>query len=222
MHALDQVVHFDVPASVSGRPRAGGRGQVVQQPAGPGHRGAGGGARPTGVRRPPLGHGPALPLPGGQRPGGRPAAGRPGLARHRPLRPAIDVGRRRRPAGRARLPGLLPAGPGHLARRPDQPTGARRPLVPGQQCRVRIRVPVGVGVRTGSSGRRPRRRRWSRSAATCSPSRSRPTPSATRWSAPWSAPWWTWAGAAGDRPTSCGSCVRATASRPASRPLPTA
>ena len=106
------------PASTPSRP-----GAVLQQPAGPGHRGPGGRGGAGRLRRPALGHRPPLPLPGGERPGGRPAAGRPGLARGRPARPAVDGRGVRRPARRARLPGVLPPGPGHLARRPDPPAG---------------------------------------------------------------------------------------------------
>ena len=46
VHALDQVVHFDVPADRSAALEPGGPGQVVQQPGGPGHRGPGGRDRP--------------------------------------------------------------------------------------------------------------------------------------------------------------------------------
>ena len=63
---------------------------------------------PGGVRRPPLGHRPALPVPGLERSGPRPAA-RPGvLARDPAARPRDDGGGRRRPRRRARLRGLLP------------------------------------------------------------------------------------------------------------------
>ena len=49
VHALDQVVHFDLPGRPVGRPRPRRPGRVVQQPAGPGHRGPGGrGRRPDG------------------------------------------------------------------------------------------------------------------------------------------------------------------------------
>ena len=51
-----------------------------------------------------------------------------GLARGRPARPAVDGRGRRRPARRARLPGLLPAGAGDHARRPDPSPGDRRPV----------------------------------------------------------------------------------------------
>ena len=44
--------------------------------------------------------------------------------------------------GRARLPGLLPAGPGHHPRRPDPPAGDRRPLDPSEHGRAgRTREP---------------------------------------------------------------------------------
>ena len=53
-----------------------------------------------------------------------------GLAWHvaDPLDLRSMAGGGRRPPRRARLPGLLPPGPGDVAGRPDQPAGARRPL----------------------------------------------------------------------------------------------
>ena len=38
VHALGQVVHFDLPAAPVRRSRPGRRGPLLQQPAGPGHR----------------------------------------------------------------------------------------------------------------------------------------------------------------------------------------
>ena len=46
VHALDQVVHFDLPAEPVAPARPGALVKSVQQPAGAGHRGAGGGDRP--------------------------------------------------------------------------------------------------------------------------------------------------------------------------------
>ncbi len=64
-------------------------------------------------------------------------------------------------------------------------------------------------------------RPWCRRWGACWPSRSRPGPSATRWSDPWWEPWWTWAGAGSGPRTCCGSSGPGTASRPPSRPRPT-
>ena len=121
-----------------------------------------------------------------------------------PLDLRLDGRRGRRPPRRARLPGLLPPGARHHPRRPHQPAGDRRPLDPAERA-------GGVGGGSGSrTGHRPPpgSRAWSRWWGTCWPSRSRPTPSATRWCAPWSAPWSTWAGAASGPRTCCGSSVR--------------
>ena len=123
VHALDQVVHVDVPADRSAELEPAALVKSCNSQIGPAHRGPVGRDRPRGVRRPPLGHGPPLPLPGGQRPGAGPAAGRPDLARGRPARPPGHGQRRRRPARRARLP--RPSAGGCRARRPSDPIPRR-------------------------------------------------------------------------------------------------
>ena len=133
VHALDQVVHFDLPAERSAGLDPAALVKSCNSQLGPAVVVRDGRVAPAGLRRPPLGHRPSLPVPGGQRPGGRPAARRPDLARGRPARPAIDGRGRRRPARRARLPGLLPAGAGNLAGRSHPPSGDRRPVDPAER-----------------------------------------------------------------------------------------
>ena len=92
VHALDQVVHTDLPTGAAARldPALLLRSlnrllapSIVVREVGP---------APDGVRRPPFGPDPALPVPGAQRPGGGPPALPPGLARPRPARPPVHAG----------------------------------------------------------------------------------------------------------------------------------
>ena len=90
-----------------------------------------------------------------------------------------------------RVPGTSPADP--INRRVID---ARWTRLSG---RPRAGRPARGGPAAGPDRRRPRP--WFPRSGACWPSRSRPTPSATRWSAPWWERWSTWAGAGSDPPT---------------------
>ncbi len=78
-----------------------------------------------------------------------------GLARGRPARPAGPGRRLRRPARGARLPGLLPAGAGHLPRRPDPPAGDRGQVDRVELAAVEREVPGAARRATPVAGSTP-------------------------------------------------------------------
>ena len=131
VHALDQVVHFDVPARLSATldPRSLVKScnsqlgpAIVVREAAPAPEGFD--ARHSATARRYRYLVVNAPAPD-------PLLARPGLARVGPARPPFDGRRRRRPARRARLPGLLPADPRNRARLSRSTGGCSTPAGPG-------------------------------------------------------------------------------------------